>query len=108
MRMPPVHLVWKKPLPFWGLFVFPLASTIVACIVAPAFSLYYVISLGCAFFVLLSLIASVASGCIESNWGRLPKATQPVRYWLQIAIWVAMAICATAFPITIALQQAHA
>ena len=108
MRMPPVHLTWKKPLPFWSLFAFPLASTIAASRVVPAYGLYYVISLGCAFFVLLALIESLSTGCIESNWGRLEKKTQPVRYWLQIGIWVAMYICATAFPITIALQQPHA
>ena len=79
-----------------------------AFMVGSAYGLYYVISLGCAFFVLLSLMESLSAGCIESNWGRLEKKAHPVRYWLQIAIWVAMFICATAFPITIALQQSHA
>jgi hypothetical protein len=108
MRIPPVHLTWKKPLPFWSLFAFPLASTIAAFAVDAAYGFYFVISLVCAFFVLLSLIESLASGWIESNWGRLEKKTQPVRYWLQIGIWVAMFVCATAFPITIALRQPHA
>jgi hypothetical protein len=107
MRMPPVHLTWKKPLLFWGLFALPLASMIAAFRIEPAYGLYYLISLACAFFVLLSLMESFASGWIESNWGRLDKKTQPVRYWLQIGIWVGMYICATAFPITIALQQPH-
>jgi len=105
MRIPPFHLTWKKPLPFWGLFALPLASTIAAFWVGgPTYALYDVISLGCALFVLLSLLESLASGFIESNWGRLGKEANPVRYWLQIGIWAAMYLCATAFPITIALQ----
>ena len=86
MRMPPIHLTWKKPLPFWSLFALPLASMIAAFRVEPTYGLYYVISLGCGFFVLLALIESLGTGCIESNWGRLEKKTQPVRYWLQIGI----------------------
>jgi hypothetical protein len=105
VRIPAVHLVWKKPRLFWSLFPAPLVSTIAACVIDSLHWWYYVASLLCAFFVLLSEIESLASGRIEDNWGRIEKKDHPIRYWLQIGIWLATWLCAMAFPLTFALLQ---
>lgn len=104
MKLPPIQVIWKQPRPFWGIFPAPLASTIVASILDPVRWFYYVAALGCALFVLLALVHSLTSGRIEDRWGKLEKKDHPTRYWLQIAVWIALLLCATAFPLAIVLQ----
>jgi hypothetical protein len=107
MRIPPVHLAWKKPRPFWSLFAAPLASATAAVALDPSHFGYYLVSLLCAFFVLLSLIESFASGRIEDSWGRIEKSEHPIRFWLQIGLWIATWLCATVFPLTFCLTSVH-
>jgi MFS family permease len=104
MKLPPIQVTWKQPRLFWGIFLAPLASTIASCILDPVRWFYYGVALGCAFYVLLSLVQSLTTGRIEDRWGRLEKKDHPARYWIQIAVWIAMLLCATAFPLAIVLQ----
>jgi len=107
MRIPPVHFVWKKPRPFWSIFPAPLATVVAASVIDSPHGWYYAASLICGFVVLLSLIESLTSGRIDDNWGRIEKKDHPVRFWIQIYLWIATFACATAFPLTFALLQGH-
>ena len=107
MQIPPVHLIWKKPRQFWRVFPAPFISAIAAWVIDAPHWFYYAVSLVCAFVVLLSLIESLASGRIDDNWGRIEKREHPVRFWIQIWLWIATLLCATAFPLTFALLQGH-
>jgi hypothetical protein len=103
MKFPPVQLTKRKPL-FWSIFSVPLASTITSCLLDPWHWYYYVAALGCAYFALLAIMRSLTSGCIEDRWGRLEKKDHPMRFWIQVCVWVAMLLCATAFPLAIILS----
>ena len=103
MKLPPVQLTKGKSL-FWSIFTAPFASTLTACLLDPWHWYYYVAALGSAYFVLVAIIRSLTTGCIEDRWGRLEKKDHATRYWIQVGVWIAMLICATAFPLAIVLQ----
>ena len=107
MKLPPIQVIWKQPRFFWSIFPAPLASTIAASILDPIRWFYYMAALGCALFVLLAIVQSLTTGQIEDNWGRLEKKHHPTRFWIQVAVWFAMLLCATAFPLIIVLQLKH-
>ncbi|MBK9991653.1 MAG: hypothetical protein IPP19_13200 [Verrucomicrobia bacterium] len=104
MKLPPIQVIWKQPRFFWSIFPAPLASSVVASILDTARWLYYIAALGCALFVLLSIVQSLTTGRIEDHWGHLEKKYHPTRFWIQVAVWTAILLCATAFPLTISLQ----
>jgi hypothetical protein len=105
MRMPPIHLDWKKPRQFWPFFTVIFASTAAGCAIDPPHRYYYLASLFGAFFVLLDVIESLASARIADNWGRIERKDHPIRYWLQIGIWLALLLAATITPLAYALMQ---
>lgn len=107
MKLPPIQVIWKQPRFFWGIFPAPLATSIVASILDPDRSFYYLAALGCAFFVLLSIVQSLTTGRIEDHWGHLEKKYHPTRFWIQVAVWIAILLCATTFPLVIVLQLKH-
>lgn len=104
MKLASTQLVWKKPLAFWSAFSLPLASTVAGCLLDTPHWYYFVFSLACAFIVSLTLVASLLTGQIEDRLGSLSKAEQPTRYWIQVAVWIGMLLCAAAFPLAIALS----
>lgn len=104
MKLPSIQVIWKQPRFFWSIFLAPLASTIAASVLDPVRWFYFVTALACAFFVLLAIVQSLTTGRIEDHWGRLEKKYHPTRFWIQIVVWIAMLLCATAFPLVIVLQ----
>lgn len=104
MKLTPIHLVWKKPLPFAA----PALSASISLWIDRPHWPYYLVLLGSSFVVSLTLIESFSTGCIEDNWGRLRRQDQPTRYWLQVSIWMALYLCTTVFPLVYALKKVNA
>lgn len=108
MKLIPVHFIWKKPRAFWSVFAAPLLSTFAGCLIDPPHWFSYAATLSCSFIVTLTIVESLSTQRIEDNWGRLEKKDHPRRYWIQVSIWIAMLICATAFPIVFAWARTRA
>lgn len=101
------QLVHQKPGLFTAAFLPTVLSTAAGLKMAPSLWLYFLFSLGGAYLVTVSLLRALISGAIEDHWGRMEKAWHPIRFWIQIWVWIALLVCSAAFPVAASLVLRH-
>lgn len=97
------QLIRQKPGLFTAAYLPTVLSTAAGFKLVPDLWLYFLVSLGGALLVTLSLLRALVAGAIDDRWGKMEKSEHPVRFWLQVWVWIAMLVCSAAFPVAASL-----